>query len=98
MIARIAYALLLAAPLVAQAQSAPAQITLEEAVRRALSRNPSVGVAVAEIQRAHALMREVRSFALPTITVNGIATLLDSARQQGTTLVPRDSLTWNVAL
>ncbi|MFL5373676.1 MAG: hypothetical protein ACJ78T_06775, partial [Myxococcales bacterium] len=61
MIARITYALLLAAPLVAHAQPAPAQITLEEAVRMALSRNPSVGVAVAEIQRAHALMREVRS-------------------------------------
>src|SRR4051812_10415446 len=98
MIARIAYALLLAAPLVAQAQPAPAQITLEEAVRRALSRNPSVGVAVAEIQRAHALMREVRSFALPTIIGTGVATRLDSARRQGTTVVqPRDSLTGDIA-
>jgi outer membrane protein TolC len=99
MIARIAYALLLAAPLAAQAQPAPAQITLEEAVRRAVSRNPNVGVAIAEIQRAHALMREVRSFALPTITGNGTATLLDSTRQQGTTLVqPRDSLVGNITL
>ncbi|MFL5393346.1 MAG: TolC family protein [Myxococcales bacterium] len=98
MIARIAYVLLLAAPLVAQAQPAPAQITLEEAVRRALSRNPTVGVAVAEIQRARALMREVRSFALPTIIGTAVATRLDSARRQGTTVVqPRDSLTGDIA-
>jgi outer membrane protein TolC len=98
MIARIACALLLAAPLAAQAQPAPAQITLEEAVRRALSRNPTVGIAIAEIERAHALMREVRSFALPIITGTATATLLDAARQQGTTLVqPRASLTGSVA-
>src|SRR5205823_10388856 len=44
---------------------------------------------------------EVRSFALPTITGNGVATLLDSARTQVTStgtnvLQPRTSLTGNV--
>jgi outer membrane protein TolC len=97
--ARLAASLLLAVPLAASAQPAPARITLDEAVRRALSRNPSVGIAVAEIQRAHALLREVRSFALPTITGNGVATLLDSARTQGTTVfAPRDSLSGNIQL
>jgi outer membrane protein TolC len=97
--ARLAASLLLVVPLAASAQPAPARITLDEAVRRALSRNPSVGIAVAEIQRAHALLREVRSFALPTITGNGVATLLDSARTQGTTvLAPRESLSGNIQL
>jgi outer membrane protein TolC len=98
---RLAAALLLAIPLAGRAQPppAPARITLEEAVRRAISRNTSVEIAVAEIQRAHALLREVRSFALPTITGNGAGTLLDSARRQGTTEIqPRESLTGNVQL
>ena len=102
MIARkAAAALLLAIPLAASAQPrpAPARITLDEAVRRAISRNTSVEIAVAEIQRAHALLREVRSFALPTITGNGAATLLDSARiSNGTQIQPRGSLTGNVQL
>jgi len=97
--ARVLALLLAAVPLPAHPQPAPARITLEEAVRRALSRNASVGIAVAEIERAHALLREVRSFALPTITGNGVATLLDSARTQGTNVLqPRESLSGNVQL
>jgi outer membrane protein TolC len=97
--ARLAALLLLAVPLAVPAQPAPARITLDEAVRRALARNPNVGIAIAEIQRAHALLREVRAFALPTITGNAVATRLDSARTQGTTVfAPRDSLTGNIQL
>src|SRR4051794_19342078 len=58
----LAAALLIVVQLPASAQPAPAQITLDEAVRRAISRNTSVAIAIAEIQRAHALLREVRSF------------------------------------
>jgi outer membrane protein TolC len=99
MIARIAGALLFTATFAAHSQPVPARITLDEAVRRALSRNPSVGVAIAEIQRAHALMREVRSSALPTLNGNAVATLLDSDKEQGTTLLQaRRSLTANLQL
>src|SRR3954468_3674736 len=102
MIARnAAAALLLAVPPASSAQPrpAPARITLDEAVRRAISRNTSVEIAVAEIQRAHALLREVRSFALPTITGSGAATLLDAARaSNGIEVQPRTSLTGNVQL
>src|SRR5256885_9664278 len=96
----LAAALLLVVSLPASAQPAPARITLDEAVRRAISRNTSVAIAVAEIQRAHALLREVRSFALPTITGNGVGTLLDSARTDttGIKVQPRTSLTGNVQL
>ena len=72
MIARkAAAALLLAIPLAASAQPrpAPARITLDEAVRRAISRNTSVEIAVAEIQRAHALALLLRalSVAMPVL-------------------------------
>jgi len=95
-----AAALLLAVSLPAGAQTPPARITLDEAVRRAISRNTSIAIAVAEIERAHALLREVRSFALPTITGNGVGTLLDSARADSTGAViqPRTTLTGNVQL
>jgi len=95
-----AAALLLLVSLQASAQPAPARITLDEAVRRAISRNTSVAIAVAEIERAHALLREVRSFALPTITGNGVGTLLDSARVDttGNVVQPRTTLTGNVQL
>ena len=95
-----AAALLFLVSLQASAQPAPARITLDEAVRRAISRNTSVAIAVAEIGRAHALLREVRSFALPTITGNGVGTLLDSSRVDtaGNVVQPRTALTGNVQL
>jgi outer membrane protein len=70
------------------------RVTLDEAVRRAFRRNVGVGIALAEISRAHALMREVRAFALPTITGNGVATLLDADRS----VQPRASATGNLQL
>jgi outer membrane protein TolC len=58
----------------------PERITFPEAVRRAVSRNYSVRIAVQEIARAHGIMREVRSGSIPTLTANGIYTRLDDER------------------
>lgn len=55
-------------------------LTLEEAVRRALQRNPSIEVALQEIDRANALLREVRSSSFPTISGAGAYTRLDYDR------------------
>src|SRR5256885_15907144 len=56
------------------------RITFPEAVQRALSRNASVRIAVQEISRAHGILREVRSAAIPTLSANGIYTRLDADR------------------
>jgi outer membrane protein len=56
------------------------KISLTEAVRRALLHHPSAQVAALEIERAKALLEEVRSPSLPSLTANGTYTRLDGDR------------------
>src|SRR2546423_1537734 len=86
----------------------PERITFPEAVQRALSRNSSVRIAVQEISRAHGILREVRSAAIPTLIANGVYTRLDAERTTaaidstgavGTrTVQPRNSWTANLQI
>jgi outer membrane protein TolC len=64
----------------ADAPPAGERITLAAAVQRALQRNPSVAVAVQEVERADALITQARSGWLPLLTGNGLYTRLDSDR------------------
>ena len=57
------------------------RITFGEAIQRALARNPTVAVALAEVQRADALVQEARAGWLPTLVGYGQYTLLDSERR-----------------
>ena len=92
---RSVFALLVAAaPALAQER-----ITLEEAVRRAISRNPTALIAEQEIRRAEGILREARAPALPFLSANGTGTRLDSARATSSgVLVARESLAANVQL
>jgi outer membrane protein TolC len=63
-------------------EAATERITLEQAVARALDRNPTVAVAVAEIDRADALIKEARAGWFPTLNGNAIYTRLDHPRVQ----------------
>ncbi len=56
------------------------RITFEEAVRRALARNPTVAVALAEIERAQGLVQEARAGWYPTLAGAGSYTRLDHDR------------------
>jgi outer membrane protein len=56
------------------------RITLEQAVARALDRNPTVTVAVAEIDRADALIKEARAGWFPILNGNASYTRLDHDR------------------
>jgi outer membrane protein TolC len=56
------------------------KISLTEAVRRALARNPTAVVAMQEIRRADALLVESRAASMPSLMLNGIITRLDSDR------------------
>jgi outer membrane protein TolC len=66
-------------PAAARAQD-PERVTLPEAVQRALARNPTVTVALAEIDRADALVRQARAASFPTLIGNGSYTRLDHDR------------------
>ena len=84
--------------------AAPERITFPEAVQRALARNPSVQIALQEISRAHGIMREVRSGAIPTLSANAVATRVDADRVVGAgtpdarVVQPRDTWTANLQL
>mgnify|MGYP001165953917 CR=1 FL=1 len=64
------------------------KVTLGVAVQRALEHNPSVAIAVQEIERADALITQARSGWLPILTGNGLYTRLDHDR----ILTTRDSM------
>ena len=58
----------------------PAKLTFNEAIKRAVERNPTALQALAEIGRAQGIFEEVRSAALPTLFATGSLTHLDGDR------------------
>ncbi|HWF85895.1 MAG TPA: TolC family protein, partial [Vicinamibacterales bacterium] len=91
----MAIALLIAAAvsLHAQAPAPTEKMSFDEAIRRAIEKNPSSAIAAAGILRAQALLTEARASARPQI--NGTVTTTTLARTvefQGTTVTPRNSV------
>lgn len=62
---------------------APPAVGFEEAVQRAMSRNPTAELATEEVRRSEALVQQARSSWLPTLTANGTYTRLDADRVLG---------------
>jgi outer membrane protein TolC len=58
----------------------PERVTFDDAVRRALERNPSVVSAAAEILRAEGLLKQARAVILPGVEVTGSNTTIDDSR------------------
>ena len=67
-------------PAAAQTGGVPDRVTFEEAVSRALARNPTVGQASQAILRAQALLDQARSVFRPSVNGAVGATVLDAAR------------------
>lgn len=85
---------LISAPALAQER-----LTLDEAVRRALIRNPSAAVARQEILRAEGVLEEVRAPALPTLNANGALLRLDNDRRlNGNVISAKNQTSGNVQL
>lgn len=75
------------------------QLTFGVAVRRALARNPTALQPREEVSRFRALMEEVRSISLPTLSGIGSYTRLDADRVSGGQVaVPKGALNLNVTL
>lgn len=64
----------------ARGDSAPARVGFDDAVRRAMTRNPTAEVALLEVRRAEALVVQARSGWLPTLSANATYTRLDNDR------------------
>ncbi len=88
-----------AAPPAESAQPTAPRITLGQAIQRALAQNVSVVVALEEIRRAEALVREARAQSLPTLTGTGIYTRLDHDRALGDRIIlAKDQISANANL
>ncbi|HVH43958.1 MAG TPA: TolC family protein [Labilithrix sp.] len=74
-------------------------ITFDEAVKRALARNPTAEVAAQEVMRAEALRKQARATWLPTLNANGIYTRLDDDRElNDRVILAQNQLSANVQL
>jgi outer membrane protein len=65
------------------AAGVPEKISFDEAIRRAITGNPSVVIAAQEILRAQALLAEARSLILPNVNVSGTNTTINGSRGIG---------------
>jgi outer membrane protein len=75
----------------------PERVTFDDAVRRALERNPGVVSAAADILRAEGLLKQAHAVILPGVEVAGTNTTLDDSRGlAGQTFTPQN--TFNAAL
>ena len=73
-------------------------VSLQQAIEQALHREPRLEVAVQEISRSEALLKQSRASWLPTLQGNAVFTRLDHDRKVGaTTLTPADSLNARLA-
>ena len=74
-------------------------MTLDEAVKRSLERNPTMETARQEIGRADALVRQARATWFPTLSANGTYTRLDGDRVLGDRVIlGANSIAANVTL
>jgi outer membrane protein TolC len=89
---------LVAGPAAATAQPAPLErVTFDEAIRRALERNPSSAIAAAGILRADALLAEARSVIRPQIAGAAVVNTLNRGVEfEGTTVTPVSSFTGTI--
>jgi outer membrane protein len=75
------------------------KVTFQQAIERALARNSTVQVAVAEVLRAEGLLLQSRSAVLPRVTGNSAYTRLNSAREfAGQVFTPQGVKTANVTV
>ncbi len=78
--------------------TAPLKLTWQQALDRALARNPSVVVAAQEVERASALIRQARAGWLPTLSGNGSYVHASPPRPPSVAGIPRDTWNGNLAL
>jgi len=78
-------------PAAAQTPAPAERVTFDQAIARAVGRNPSTAIAAAGILRAEALLTEARSAALPQVNVNVITTTLNRGVEfDGATVTPQN--------
>lgn len=78
-------------PQVSSPQAPLESVTFDEAIARALEKNPTVAIAATTISRAEALLQQSRAVTLPRLTGNVTNTTLDTGREfSGQTVQPQN--------
>jgi HAE1 family hydrophobic/amphiphilic exporter-1 len=77
----IVVGLSIATPAFAQAQEPVERVTFDQAIARALEKNPTVAIASTNILRSDALLQQARSAIRPRVTGNVTNTTLDTGRE-----------------
>jgi hydrophobic/amphiphilic exporter-1 (mainly G- bacteria), HAE1 family len=83
----------IAAPSFAQAPAMQPvdTVTFDEAIARALEKNPSLAIAATNILRSEALLQQARAQTMPRLAVNATNTTLDTGREfSGQTVQPQN--------
>jgi outer membrane protein TolC len=77
----------------------PRPISLDEAVKLSLARNPTAKQVEADVRKAEALVEQARASSLPTVAANATYTRLDSDREfGGRVIASANQLSANVVL
>ena len=94
----LALALLVAPPVVSAQPPTPAErVTFDDAIRRAIEKNPSAAIAAAGILRAEALLAQTRSASRVQITGNVVTTTVNRGIEfDGQVVTPRHALAANL--
>jgi outer membrane protein TolC len=75
------------------------RVTFDEAIARAIDRNPTVAIAATNILRAEALLQQARAAVLPRLTGNVANTTLDTGREfNDQTVQPRNQTLFGLNL
>ncbi|MBS2019574.1 MAG: TolC family protein [Deltaproteobacteria bacterium] len=83
----------------AQEAEAPPKVSFEEAVKRALAKNPQVKSAMGDVRRSEALVEQARGAWLPVLNANATFTRLDNDRElNGRVILSADQLNANLTL
>jgi outer membrane protein len=77
----------------APAQATPVRVEFEEAVRRAVERNPTIASVQTAVARAEALLQQSRASVLPTVGVGVNNLTLNSERSSGGIVTQRQNQT-----
>jgi outer membrane protein TolC len=97
--AALALLLMVAATPVAAQQPAMERLTFDEAIQRAVTRNPTVEQASAGIIRAEALLLQVRSLSLPTVDATLTTRTIGPVQEfAGESINPRTQVTTSAVL
>ena len=87
-------ALMFPPALFAQPPQPAERVTFDEAIKRAIARNPSSAIAAADILHAEGLLKQARSDTRLHITGDAISTTLNKGIEfEGTTVTPQTSVT-----